>query len=188
MDRSITIASRSRRADPFGVAALAATGTLAAHELGYLVDSTNRVSHDYVSFVGPVVLLAACVAGWSAALRILRRDTGRAPSLVTLTLLQMAVFATMETVERAVTGSLATLPSAPVIAGLLLQPVVAFAALRLLSLGHLLVSGFVSPTPAPPRPQQVWQQTAVLAPILVEARSSIRLRGPPNPMCHIRFD
>ena len=58
----------ARRADPFGVAALAAAGAMTAHEIGYLGETGESVvSHEYFGVLGPIVILALCAAAWFAS-------------------------------------------------------------------------------------------------------------------------
>jgi hypothetical protein len=169
----------ARRLDPFGTAALAAAGTLCAHEAGYFIGGSSAVSHEYLGVVGPLVALAACLAAWGAALRVLRHDPGRAPTMVALTAAQSGIFVVMELAERAVTGSIASITSWPVITGLLLQPLVAWLALRILSVGHTVLSALTTP-------QATLRPTALISLACADAQvtgridtAQLRLRGPP---------
>ncbi len=177
---SVDHMSTERRADPFGVVALAAAGTMSAHELGYLADrNSNDGAHAYFNVLGPLVLLALCVAGWTAAVRIVRRDAGRAPLLVTLAGLQVGGYLAMEIGERLFTDSAPALLSTPVLLGLLLQPALAWLALRILHTGHRVVEAlFVSAPPLlPPGPITLPTPVADIASTLLLLR--LRVRGPP---------
>ncbi|WP_420451825.1 hypothetical protein [Ilumatobacter sp.] len=171
---------RSGGVDRAGVGALAASGVLVAHEVGYLVGDGASVSHAYLGVVGPLVVLATCAAAWCAAVRVLRHDPRRLPSLSTLALLQMSAFVSMEAGERLVAGSVDPSVSGPVVAGLLLQPLVAAIALQLLRVGRSLVEAWrdgrhrIAGSVLPP----------ALAPVSVLVRGQgsgePRLRGPPR--------
>lgn len=169
-----------RRADPFGVVALAAAGTMTAHELGYLVDGgVGDDAHAYFGLLGPVVILSLCLAGWLAALRVVRRDPGRRPSLRLLAGLQGGAYLAMEIGERLTTDSDQMLIRPAVVAGLLLQPVVAWAALRLLDAGRrVLQAWFVDDDAALPA-----RSTPVATPVLLILGTLVpmrwRVRGPP---------
>lgn len=173
--------SSVRRADPFGVAALAAAGTMAAHEVGYLGETGESVvSHEYFGVLGPIVILTLCLAAWFGAVRVLRRDSGRAPSLAVLAGVQISLFAAMEIGERITTGSTSSLLSIPVILGLALQPIAAWAALRLLSAGRRIIEAFfvpAAPTISPAALQLPHWRIDVLVEAVVGAR--LRARGPP---------
>ncbi|BAN01137.1 hypothetical protein [Ilumatobacter coccineus] len=168
-----------RRVDPFGLGALVASGTLAAHELGYFIGGRSSVSHSYVEWIGPIVVLMGCLAAWLAALRILRNDPGRLPSVGVLIALQTVVFAAMEVAERITSDSLTSLASAPVIVGLLLQPLVALVAKQLLAVGQRLVEAF-RPTATPRASHSLVDTPRPLA-VLVSSPGLVRLRlrGPP---------
>jgi hypothetical protein len=172
--------STERRADPFGLVALAAAGTMSAHELGYLTHrSPDDGAHAYFGVLGPLALLALCVVGWIAALRIVQRDAGRAPSLVALTGLQVGGYLAMEIGERLFTDSAPALLSPPVLAGLALQPAIAWTALRLLTAGRRIIEAlFVDVTP-PLQRGSVTTPTPVhdLVGTLLPRR--LRVRGPP---------
>lgn len=171
--------------DPAGVLALAGAGTIAAHELGYLVDpltggTSAQVSHAHLAVLGPLALFALCVAGWAAAVRVLRAGGGTPPSWRHLAALQTGAYLALEVGERAVAGDLESLASAPVALGLLLQPVIAWAAIRLLAVGRdVLVRVFgatdvrlpVVPLPSPVAP--------VIAVRSVWVAGRARPRGPP---------
>lgn len=173
--------SSVRSVDPFGVAALAVAGTLAGHELGYLTErGRDGVSHAYLGALGPIVALTLCAAAWMAAVRVLRRDTGRAPSFVMLAGIQAALFVAMEIGERITTGSVSSLQSLPVVLGLLLQPLTAWAALRLLAAGRRIIEALfaraaLTATPAA-LPLLRWKTTA-FDDATIGGR--LRVRGPP---------
>lgn len=168
-----------RRIDPFGLSALVASGTLSAHEIGYFVGGSGSVSHAYFGIVGPLVVLMGCVAAWLAAVRILRHDAGRLPSIGVLAGLQTVIFLGMEVAERFASDSLASLVSTPVLIGLLLQPLVAALAKQLLAVGRRLVEVF--------RPASPTRSARLLInsprPIVLVLSSlwfvCLRLRGPP---------
>ena len=165
--------------DRFGLAALAGSGTLAAHEIGYLTDGTDSVSHAYFGVLGPVVVLAACVAAWVAAVNVLRNDPGRLPSLRSLASLQVIAFAALEIGERIAGDSLASLVSTPVVVGLLAQPVVAGVALALLRAGRRILAAFRT---IPDRLPAVGlaERPAPLAVLVSNPLfTCLRLRGPP---------
>jgi len=178
-------ASERRGADPAGLAALAGAGTIAAHELGYPVgpllgSDASLVSHAHFAVLGPIALIALCIAGWSAAIRVLRAGGGTPPAWHRLALLQVGAYLALEVGERVVAGDLGSLVSAPVVLGLALQPAIAWLAIRLLVAGAdvlVRVFGASSPRRAP----------AVLAVVAAPAapRRSVwapgrfRLRGPP---------
>lgn len=128
-----------RGVDRFGLVALVAAGTLAAHEIGYLADEGASVSHAYLGVAGPLVLLAACVAAWLAAVRVLRDDPRRLPSVGALAAAQLGLYAIVEVAERVLGGAMSSLVSTPVVLGLVAQAVVAWLALRLLRLGRAVV-------------------------------------------------
>jgi hypothetical protein len=173
--------SSARRADPFGVAALAAAGTMTAHEIGYLGETGESVvSHEYFGVLGPIVILALCAAAWFGALSVLRRDTGRAPSLALLAGVQVGLFAAMEIGERISIGSTSSLLSTPVLLGLVLQPLVAWAALRLLSASRRIIEAFFvaeAPTISPVVLQLPHWRIDVRVDAVLGARH--RVRGPP---------
>ncbi len=167
-----------RRADRFGVVALAASGTLAAHQLGYLSDTETAAMHSYLAVVGPVVLLIAFVAGWVAAVRILRRDGGRAPTLGRLTAAQLGLYAAMEIVERLLGDGIGSLWSVPVVCGLIAQPLVAWAALRILRISAAVLEAL---TPRLQGAARILRRRplATVFDILPPRRGGILLRGPP---------
>jgi len=169
-----------RRADPFGIVALAAAGTMAAHELGYLADRDPADgAHAYFGMLGPVVLLALCVAGWFSAVRIVRRDAGRAPSLMLLAGLQLGGYLTMEIGERLFTDSAPALISPPVLIGLMLQPAIAWLALRLLSAGRRIIEALFVGTAPPLAPAAPLLPTPVVAIVGAVLPVRLRVRGPP---------
>lgn len=182
-DRSVTLSTMSsmRRVDPFGVAALAAAGTLAGHELGYLAESGDGgVSHAYLGALGPIIVLALCTAAWIGAVRVLRRDSGRPPSFAMLAGVQIGVFAAMEVGERVTTGSASSLLSVPVILGLVVQPLVAWAALRLLATGRRIIEAlFVRDAPSLTAATFPLQRWTVETPITAIVGNRLRVRGPP---------
>ena len=173
--------SSARRADPFGVAALAAAGAMTAHEIGYLAETGESVvSHEYFGVLGPIVVIALCAAAWFGALSVLRRDTGRAPSFALLAGVQVGLFAAMEIGERISIGSTSSLLSSPVLLGLALQPLVAWAALRLLSAGRRIIEAFFVPE-APDFSPAALQLPHWRVDVLVDAvlGAQLRVRGPP---------
>ena len=173
--------SPARRADPFGVAALAAAGAMTAHEIGYLAETGESVvSHEYFGVLGPIVILAVCIAAWFGAVRVLRRDPGRAPSLALLAGVQVGLFAAMEIGERISIGSTSSLLSSPVLLGFALQPLVAWAALRLLSAGRRIIEAFFVPE-APDFSPAALQLPHWRVDVLVDAMlgAQLRVRGPP---------
>jgi len=154
---------------------------MAGHELGYLTDSTDAtVSHAYFGALGPVIVLALCAAAWSSALRVLRRDAGRTPSLALLAGLQAALFAAMEIGERVTTDSAGSLLSVPVMLGLVVQPIVAWAALRLLATSrHIIEALFAPDAPAldpASLPASHWRIDACVDLVI---GNRLRVRGPP---------
>lgn len=167
------------RLDPFGLSALVAAGTLAAHQVGYLTDADARTAHTYLSVIGPLALLIGFIAAWAAALRILRHAPGRAPAWSTLTAFQVVLFAAMEVAEWLAVDSFGTLWSTPVIVGLLAQPVVAFAALRLLTVGGRIVSSYSGPLALFARDTDHVDVLEPASVILIERSALLRLRGPP---------
>ena len=173
--------SSARRTDPFGVAALAAAGAMTAHEIGYLAETGESVvSHEYFGVLGPIVILTVCIAAWFGAVRVLRRDPGRAPSLALLAGVQVGLFAAMEIGERISTGSTSSLLSSPVLLGLALQPLVAWAALRLLSASRRIIEAFFVPE-APDFSPAALQLPHWRVDVLVDAMlgAQLRVRGPP---------
>ena len=173
--------SSARRVDPFGIAALAAAGAMTAHEIGYLAETGESiVSHEYFDVLGPAIVIALCVAAWFGTVRVLRRDTGRAPSLALLAGVQVGLFAAMEIGERISTGSTSSLLSTPVLLGLVLQPLVAWAALRLLSASRRVIEAFLvskAPDFSPTALQLPHWRIDVLVETVLGAR--LRVRGPP---------
>lgn len=169
-----------QRIDGFGLAALAASGTLTAHQFAYLADAEARNAHTYFAIVGPVVLLAAFAATWSAAIRIVRRDAGRLPSVGALTAYQVGLYVAIEIGERMLGGeALGSLTSMPVLLGLAAQPAVAWAALRLLGVGaRLLVALVAPPVPCERAPSVSWTVPSRLV-LQTLPRATVRLRGPP---------
>lgn len=172
--------ARQNGVDPFGLAALAGAGTLGAHELGYLAGSDDgSVSHAHFAVLGPLALFAVCAAGWFAAVRVLRDGGGHPPSMRSLVGLQTALYLVIEVGERVAVGDLESLASAPVALGLILQPVIAWAAIQLLRLGSaLLLAAFGRPRRRFAAPPAAW-----FAPTLVHVPAVIgrheRVRGPP---------
>lgn len=166
--------------DPFGLAALAASGTLTAHQLAYLADAEARNAHTYLAIVGPVVLLAAFAATWWAAIRIVRCDAGRLPSVRSLTACQISLYVTIEIGERMLGGeALGSLTSAPVVLGLGAQPIVAWAALQFLRVGARLLTALVAPSEPCARPPSVSWTAPPCVVLQSFPRAAIRLRGPP---------
>lgn len=169
-----------RHIDPFGLGALVASGTLAAHEIGYFIGGSGSVSHAYFGIVGPLVVLMGCVAAWLAAVRILRHDSGRLPSVASLAGMQVLVFVGMEVAERVASDSLASLLSAPVVIGLVLQPLVALVAKQLLTAGRRFVESFARPVRSA---RSVRRLVDSPRPVAVPVESlwfvRLRLRGPP---------
>lgn len=169
-----------QRIDGFGLAALAASGTLLAHQLGYLTDAEARNAHTYFAVVGPIVLVAAFVAMWSAAIRTVRRDAGRLPSVGALTAYQVGLYTVIEVGERIIGGeALGSLTSTPAILGLAAQPVVAWAALRFLRVGTRFLLALVKPSVRPERANPAPWTVAPCVVVSSFPRASIRLRGPP---------
>lgn len=172
-------ASTDRRADRFGVVALAASGTLAGHQLGYLTDAESRAAHGYLAVVGPVVVLLGFVAAWIAAVRILRRDAGVAPTFFRLGVAQVGLYGAMEILERIGGDGYGALWSVPVLLGLLAQPVVAWVALRVLRISARVIDALASARPPSTtrrplrRPVDVAHRVARLRP------AAIHPRGPP---------
>jgi len=181
----VNAANERRGADPAGLAALAGAGTIAAHELGYLIgpitgSDTSLVSHAHLAVLGPIALIALCVAGWSAALRVLRAGGGTPPAWHRLTLLQVCAYLALEVGERVVARDLGSLVSAPVVLGLALQPLIAWFAIRLLAAGAealVRVFGASSPRPVAAALTVVAAPTAPLRSVWAPGR--FRLRGPP---------
>ena len=173
--------SSERRVDPFGVAALAAAGTMAGHELGYLAESGDGgVSHAYFGTLGPVVVVALCAAAWTGAVGVLRRDTGRTPSLALLAGLQIGVFAAMEIGERITTGTTGSLSSTPVLLGLALQPCVAWVALRLLATSRRIIEAlFLSEVSVLASAALSLTRWHAGTPLNAVVGNRLRVRGPP---------
>lgn len=165
--------------DRFGLGALVASGTLAAHEVAYLTGDGGSISHGYLGLVGPMVVLAACVAAWSAALRILRHDPGRRPRLTRLAGAQFVLFIVVEFGERLVSDSLASFVSTPVVIGIVVQPLVAWIALALLRVGRRLVEAWRDRRPLPPAPPLAPAAARVSALVWPAAAHRLRVRGPP---------
>ena len=169
-----------RRADVFGVVALAAAGMLVGHQLGYLADSDARAGHVHLGLIGPVVIVAAIAAAWFAAVRVVRADPGRPPRWWTLSAVQVALYAVLEVGERVIldadVGSLASLPVA---LGLLAQPIVAWVALEFVGAAGDLISRFVDgaepPRHDPPGPSR--RPALLLLP--VRSSRAHRRRSPP---------
>lgn len=168
------------RADPFGVVALAAAGTMTAHKLGYLTDAgADDGAHTYFGVIGPIVVLALCLAGWFAALRIVRRDVGRAPSFALLAGLQVGAYVVMEVAEQVTSGAAPGPISIPVLLGLTLQPVVAWAALQILDAGHRVMQAlFVDDVPTHLSGPVVFA-TPIASVVDTLVPSRLRVRGPP---------
>jgi|TARA_B110000483_G_scaffold145340_1_gene173452 hypothetical protein len=154
---------------------------MTAHEIGYLAETGESiVSHEYFDVLGPAIVIALCVAAWFGTVRVLRRDTGRAPSLALLAGVQVGLFAAMEIGERISTGSTSSLLSTPVLFGLALQPLVAWAALRLLSASRRVIEAFLvskAPDFSPTALQLPHWRIDVLVETVLGAR--LRVRGPP---------
>jgi hypothetical protein len=168
------------RADPFGIVALAAAGTMTAHELGYLTDAgADDGAHTYFGLLGPIVVLTLCLAGWVAAARIVRCDAGRAPSFALLAGLQVGAYLAMEVAEHITSGVVPGPVSIPVVLGLALQPVVAWAALQILDAGHRVIRAlFVEDAPRLRSAPIVF--ATLLAPVVgTQLPSRLRVRGPP---------
>lgn len=165
--------------DTFGLSALVAAGTLAAHQVGYLADPAARSMHRYLGLVGPAVLLIAFVGAWAAAIRLLRHDGGRAPSFGVVSTLQVALYLVMEVAERVAGESFASMWSAPFVLGMVVQPLVAFAALGLLRVSGRVLKMLAGPTRRPLPDQTTFRIEAPRTFALVTPRSAIRLRGPP---------
>ena len=152
-----------------------------SHGIGYLAETGESiVSHEYFDVLGPAIVIALCVAAWFGTVRVLRRDTGRAPSLALLAGVQVGLFAAMEIGERISTGSTSSLLSTPVLFGLALQPLVAWAALRLLSASRRVIEAFLvskAPDFSPTALQLPHWRIDVLVETVLGAR--LRVRGPP---------
>jgi hypothetical protein len=174
------VMTSERRADPFGVVALAAAGTMTAHELGYLTDAgAADGAHTYFGVLGPIVVLALCIAAWFAAMRIVRRDVGRAPSFALLAGLQVGAYVVMEVAEQVTSGVAPEPISIPVLLGLALQPVAAWVALQTLDAGHRIIRAlFVDDVPTLPSRPVVFA-TPVASVVGTKLPSRLRVRGPP---------
>lgn len=169
-----------RRADSFGVIALAAAGTMTAHELGYLTDAgADDGTHMYFGVLGPIVVLAVCLAGWFAAVRIVRRDVGRAPSFALLAGLQIGAYVVMEVAEQVTSGVTSGPISVPVFLGLALQPVVAWAALQILDAGHRVIRALFADDVPTLRNRPVDFVTVIDSVVGTQLPSRLRVRGPP---------
>lgn len=168
-----------RRADSFGLMALVGAGTLGAHELGYLADPDGSVSHAYLDVLGPILVLLACVAAWSAAVRVLRGDPGRLPSVRILTAVQVTAYLVLEVGERLVDGSLSSLASTPVVLGLLAQPLVAALAVGLLRLGRHVVRSMRRTGRRALAPRRIRVPAPTASYVSTPALRRLRLRGPP---------
>ncbi len=155
---------------------------MAAHELGYLAERADAAgpSHSYVVVAAPLLFGALCVAGWLAALRIVRRDTGRAPSWISLSSIQVSLYVVIEVVERVASGTLGTLWSVPVAAGLALQPVIAAVAVTVLRVGRRVIEMVVARTARPRLPAALTNpaRSDLVVPV-GGAVGIVRLRGPP---------
>jgi preprotein translocase subunit SecY len=169
-----------RRADSFGVIALAAAGTMTAHELGYLTNAgADDRTHMYFGVLGPVVVLALCLAGWFAAVRIVRRDVGRAPSFALLAGLQIGGYVVMEVAEQVTSGGISGPISIPVFFGLALQPVVAWVALQILDAGHRVIRALFVDDVLMLRNRSVVFATVIASVVGTQVPSRLRVRGPP---------
>ncbi|MEM1333798.1 MAG: hypothetical protein AAGG08_10095 [Actinomycetota bacterium] len=173
---------RARRADPFGLVALAGAGSLTAHEVGYaLAGSDGQVEHGHLTLLAPLVVVSLCLAGWLAAVRVLRAGGGTPPTWQHLALAQTAVYVLLEFGERVLAGSLGTIASPPVVAGLVLQPLVAFVAVLLLRVGERAVLAvFGVRRPLPRRTGLPRGAVPVVEVLAVRRGGSVRLRGPPS--------
>lgn len=168
------------RADPFGLAALTASGTMVAHQVGYLADADARAAHTYVAYLGPATLFAAFVAAWVAAMRILRADRRAMPSVVTLASLQLTLYALLEVGERLVLAeAVGSFASVPVVLGAVAQPVVAALAIGALRIGGTVLRAIARPRLAvrAERSHSWWPPAAVV--VAGDTWRGIQLRGPP---------
>ena len=169
-----------RRADPFGILALAAAGTMVAHEVGYLANGDGPdEAHAYFGLLGPAVFVAITVAGWIAAVRIVRRDPGRPPSLALLAGMQVGLYLAMEFAEQISSAATPAAVSPPVLLGLAMQPLTAWVALQLLRAGRRVIEALfveVRPT-SPTRPAFIPTPVAVL--VGTPSLFHLHVRGPP---------
>ncbi len=146
---------RAVRNLPPGLIALAISGALLGHEVGYLTHR-DTLGHGYLGVAAPVALLAVVAMVWRLAVNIVRRTEGAEvstalPSLRTLAGAQSALYLAFEVGERLVGETGTPLWSLPVAAGLIAQPVVAWLALRLLRLGSAVLESLIErPTRAAP--------------------------------------
>lgn len=170
----------SSRPDPAAVAALAGAGALIGHEVGYLAAADAGVGHGHIAWMVPVALGVAIVGFWASALSVLRRLPTPAPSVASLALVQSAIYLVLEVGERLVGFGGTSLFSVPVFLGLAAQPLVAWAAVRLLRLGNRIVAQLVETPPSPLLPvRSEWR--AFTSPRLVPVRvATVPARGPPG--------
>jgi hypothetical protein len=176
--------TRSRPA--LAVLGVAAIGTLAGHELGYLlggvVDATLETSHAHLSAFLGVAPLAAAWALLAAALTDPRRGWTRQLTARRLASSQAVLYGALEVGERALVGApMAELGSASVVLGLLAQGWLAAAAVLLVRLAQSVV-GHVLRGCSPPL---VLQLPAVPVAVPVSVPASRRplttsSRGPPH--------
>lgn len=125
---------RALRLDPV-LAGLAVAGSVLAHQIGYAATASSVVvDHRHLSAAGPLLLAAATAALWLAAVRTARRSA-EPVRLRSLLSAQIVAYAVLEVAEYAVVGDLGLLWSAPVLAGLAVQPGVAALAVALVQLG-----------------------------------------------------
>lgn len=135
--------------DPFAVAALVGAGTLVGHELGYLADTSAGSGHGYFTLIAPLALVGVVIAAWASAVSIMRKGTGRVPSVGSLAAAQTILYAAFEVGERTIGAAESPLFSLPVLLGLAAQPLVAWLAVSVLRLTADALAAFVAAT-APP--------------------------------------
>lgn len=167
------------RPDPAGLAALAGAGALVGHEIGYLAAADAGAGHGHIAWLMPIALGVAIVGFWASAVSVLRRLPTPPPSIGALTAVQVAAYIVLEVGERAA-GFGGSLFSLPVLLGLLAQPLVAWAALRLLHAGRRVVEHLLTARLAPmlvPRPTWTIVSAARPLPALVPVAPA---RGPPG--------
>lgn len=169
---------RGLRQVPPGLAALAASGALLGHEIGYLTDR-DTLGHDYLGVAGPIVLIGVVVMVWRTAVNVVRRTQDALPSLTTLAATQTALYLSFEIGERLVGDTGSSLWSVPVIAGLAAQTPVAWLALRLVRLGTAALEALIdrpANTAAPARRPAI---VVFGQPMLALIPRTVSARGPP---------
>lgn len=126
--------------DPIAVVAMVGAGAMLGHEIGYLTDPAAGSGHGYFALLAPFALAGVVVAMWASSLSVLRRLPSRTPGVAALAAAQTALYLGFEVGERLIGSTDSSLFSRAVVLGLILQPLVAWLAVRVLRFGSAVIA------------------------------------------------